>query len=322
VRNRGDALLFAVTAQRRLSWAAFSHLLDAIFVPDERIATDVRHMRSAVASLFDSLGHWDLVPSGATANICVAPPVIARLPQPGRPAAILCGSRSPDTLTALDAACRALNVDVQVADQSRVHPYAPSRVELIADGPGDLNNVAERLGIRCDPGPTAWALADACGSVADFVTSLHWSASAEPNWPRWDFDPEQRRFVHAVGDPDRAGLSLSSYRHPAGWARHDILWCEGEGAAADRDWARYAVLADRRVRLLQYNANLGVVTAPRQVPLPRLAARSFGLCSGRPPAAEPGDGLGLHVYGAVPLSVFRTVAAKLGQAGTPSELSR
>src|SRR5207253_2220357 len=111
------------------------------------------------------------------------------------------------------------------------------------------------------------------------------------------------------------------YRHPDGWMREDRLWRNGEFAAADRDWARYAVLEDRRMRVIRYDRRATTVAAPRQVPLPRLAARSFTLCSGHAPQTMPGDGLGVWVFGRVPASIFSTVAKKLGQdAGRDGEV--
>lgn len=311
-------LLFAVAAQRSLSWAAFSNALDAIFVPDERLAPDVKHIRSGVVSLGDSLAHWEVVQEGFTARICVAPPVIARLPQPGRATAVLCGSRSPDTLPAVTRVCQDAHVDVRVIGQSHLHPYAPSRVELTADSVEAIADAARGLHVAFISQPPAWALAVGCGSISDYVASLQWTADPDLNWPRRDFDPEKLRFVRSGGDSVRDGLSLSAYEHPAGWARQDRLWRDGESALTDRDWGRYAVLFDQGIEVLRFDHPAGTVTVPRQVPLPRIAARALGLCSGKPPAIEPGEGLGSYVFSGVPISIFQALAAKMGQHGIRS----
>lgn len=316
--SRGDKLLFAVAAQRDLNWQAFASALDAVFVPDEQVAPDVKHVRSSVASLGDALGHWEIVSSGSSARICIAPPVIARLPQPGRVVAVLCGSRSPDTLPAVANACRASHVEVRVFSQQHLHPYAPSRIELTADSADAIAEAARSLHIGFRSQPPAWALAVVCGSLSEYLASLPWRSEPELTWPRRDFDPGLLRFIRNSGDPIRDGLTLSAYVHPSGWARQDRLWRGAECANVDRDWGRYAVLSAQGIEVLGFDRPAGTVTVPRQVPLPRLAARAFGLCSGRPPAVKPGEGLGSFVYNGVPVSVFHTLAAKLGQHGSRS----
>jgi hypothetical protein len=312
-------LLFAVSAQRQLSWQAFAHVLNAIFVADERIALDIKHVRSAVASLGDALGHWEVVADGSSARICIAPPVLASLPRPGLPTAVLCGARSPDTLPSLSQACGNAGVELRIFGESGVNPYAPSRFELVAQSLDALADVAESLHVPFASEPAAWRLAIACGSLEDYIGSLTWSSDPDLNWPRRDFDPEGLRFTRPVGNADRARVSLSAYVHPSGWARQDRLWREREYTSVDRDWGRYAVLADSGHKILRFDRVSGLVAVPRQVPLPRIAARSLALCSGRPPMIHPGDGLGLHVYSAVPESVFGVLAAKLGQDGHPIE---
>lgn len=317
--SRGDLLLYAVTAGRELSWRAFGNALDALFVADERVAQDVKHVRSAVAALGDALGHWEVVPDGSSARICIAPPVIAALPQPGRPTAVLCGSRSPDTLEAVSRACRPNGVEVRAFGQSHLHPYAPSRIELTADSTEPIARAAHALQISFRPRPPAWALATACGAVGDYIASLPWSPDPELNWPRRDFEPELLRFVLVNGRRDRgSGLSLSAYEHPSGWERLDRLWRSGESAPIDRNWGRYAVLFDRGIKVMRFDHPRGVASVPVQVPLPRISARALALCSGRPPAIEPGEGLGSLAYSGVPARVFETLARKLGQDGSSS----
>jgi hypothetical protein len=268
-----------------------------------------------VAALGDALGHWEVVRDGSTTRIVIAPPVLAVLPQPGRPAAVLCGSRSPDTQPALTEVCRAVGADLRVTRQDASSSYAPSVLEVAADSYDALADAADRLHISIRPEPAAWSIAAAMGSVAGYLASLEWSAGADLNWPRRDFDCEHLRLAAVPFGAARVGLTFSAYRHPEGWMGVDRLWRDGEFAATDRDWARYAVIADRRLRVITYDMRKGTVAAPRQVPLPRLAARSFALCSGRAPQTKPGVGLGSWVYCCVPASIFLNIASKLGQDG-------
>jgi hypothetical protein len=140
------------------------------------------------------------------------------------------------------------------------------------------------------------------------------------NWPRRDFDPDRLRLVTVSPGTERRGTTYSTYRHPDGWTREDWLWREGESAPVDRDWARYVVLADRQRRIIAYDERRRIVSTPRQVPLPKLAARLLALCSGSPPVARTGEGLGTWMYKDVPSSIFEIVASKLGQDGRKLEM--
>jgi len=154
-------------------------------------------------------------------------------------------------------------------------------------------------------------------SVDEYVATLEWSDAPELNWRRKDFDPAQLRFGQASPGPAQAALRLRSYEHPSGWTRQDQLWRDGASAVVDRNWGRYAVLAARESSVLHYDRRSGIVSVPRQVPLPKLLARGLALCSGRPPAFAAGEGLGYHEYCDVPASIFDCVARKLSLRYAP-----
>jgi hypothetical protein len=226
----------------------------------------------------------------------------------------LCGSRSPETAPEVVAAgARSGKVTVRATRQSAVHPYAPSRVEVVASADDGLAALAGVLGIRFAAEPPAWGLAQACCTITAYLASLDWQPDDGLDWPRRDFDPDRLAFGPPQEGRDGEALRLSTYEHPRGWRRVDRLYREGMMARADRAWGRYAVLASARIGVLRYDHRNGIVTVPRQVPLPKLPARSFSLCSGRPPAVVPGEGLGDHRYSGVPECVFQALAAALGQ---------
>ena len=311
----GDALLFAIAARRDLSWSAFKLVADAVLPLDTSRAPDARRTRMLAASFGDALGHWDVVAANSAAvRVCVAPPALARLPWPGLPRAVLCGSRSPDTLAALVTASASSGVTVS---QRRIHAHVPARIEATAVAESHIVEFAASLDIRYAPEPAAWRLVKASCSVGEYLKALEWSEDPELNWPRREFDPERFAFGSVVeGAGERRATSqlrLISYEHPAGWTHQDRLLHAGCSAMVDRSWARYAVLAEARTRVLQLDRRAGTVVVPRQLPLPKLIARALALCSGEPPTLAPGPGLGLHVYKHVPASILDEVAAKLGQ---------
>jgi hypothetical protein len=314
-------LLFAMSARRDAAWSSFSDAVDAIFTPDERVADDVRHVRYTVASLGDSLGHWDIAnDDSGSARLVASPPVLATLPRCGRPTAILCGSRSPDSYPAITEAARARGVSVASRRQDRLQAYAPSRIEVTADTHAVIAELAKTVGIAFRRLPPAWALASACGSTNDYVASRPWAGNAELNWTRRDFDPSRLRFAPATTPIPTGSLSLSAYTHPGGWVREDrLVRTDGESASVDRNWARYAVLADRGIKVLGYDPRAATVHVPRQVPLPNVAARALALCSGEPPRYAQGPGLGWLVYAGVPREIYAILAAKLGQEPVAQE---
>jgi hypothetical protein len=313
--SRGDMLLYALSARRQMPWSGFTAAADAVYLPDQQTATDMRHARFAIAVLGDSLGHWDFAESAQGRRLYIAPPVLAALPLPGLPKAVLCGSRSPDTVPALNAAAGRLGkVEIRTSAQEQQHSFAPSRIEVSANTTSAIAALASAISVRFETVPPAWALTTASCSVEEYLETLHWSEAPELNWPRRDFDPDHLRLGQAIPDQDQASLRLSAYEHPSGWTREDRLWLNGQSAVADRNWGRYAVLAGRDSSVLRYDRRSGIVSVPRQAPLPKLLARALTLCSGKPPRLVSGEGLGYQQYGDVPVGIFETVAAKLGIA--------
>lgn len=308
----GDAVLYAVSARRSVPWDAFRAAIDATF-PGGELGTAMKYLRSEAAAVGDSLGHWDITDECEKGlRISIAPPVFARLPWPGVQRAVLCGSRSPHTSIDIHAACRTLvNVSARTVPQQALHLYAPSRIEVTSGVDDRLAGLAAGLEIACPEDPPAWAIAAACATVQEYLATLVWEPDDHLEWPRRDFDPA--RLAFGAPRSDDAQLRLSTFEHPRAWTTLDRLWRDGKTARVDRSWGRYVVLASARVRILRYNDRLGTVAVPRQVPLPRLFARSLALSSGRPPTRAPGAGLGDLLYSEVPRGVFDVIQSKLGQ---------
>jgi len=314
--SRGDMLLYAVSARRQLSWRQFTEILDRIFVADVRVGNTVEEARSAVADLGSALGHWDIVSAGRGVQLSIAPPVLASLPRPGLPTAVLCGSRSPDTLPAIRGAAVRHGVRVRAERRDSLHPFAPTRIEVMAESHELIAGLASEIGVGHNTESAAWTLALSCGYLHEYVASLTWTTEGDLNWPSRRFDPVRLRFVRqpdGAAPEDAAGLRLVAYMHPDGWAWQDRLWRGREFALVNRDWGRFAVLADRGIQVLSYERVAGTQTVPRQVPLPGIAARSLALCSGDPPKMEHGEGLGNLVYSDVPVALSEAVCARLGQ---------
>jgi hypothetical protein len=321
----GDALLFTLSAWRETAWGRFKSTLDALRPRlsaeedgEEGAALALERMR--VARLLAILGHCDLVyGEEGPPRLIAAPPVLALLPVPGLPRAVLCGSRSPATAAELAAACQMHGAAVDVWSQSGRARFAPSRIEVEADSHGLLQRVAATVRVPSPETPPAWALASAAGSMDEYLGSLEWSSEPELNWDSEDFDARALRFT-----PRRAAegaFRLSRYRHPVRLRWVYRLWREGQSAAVDPAWGRYAILAANSRRVVAYDAAAAAVAVPIWVPLPVPLARALALCSGLVPRLVNRGRL--EIYDRVPKDVAEEVTRRVGQAGwEPTEAVR
>ena len=175
----GDALLYAASAVRDMTWETFKRIVDATCVPDAQLATEMRYVRAEAVDVGGVLGHWEVVRTGAARRIVVAPPVLARLPWPGLPRAVLCGSRSPDTVAEIREVCDSIGgLSLSMSAQLH-HPYAPMRAELSGESEEQMIAVGRELSVRYDPTPAAWSIARARAAPLRATSVLSHGRSAK-----------------------------------------------------------------------------------------------------------------------------------------------
>jgi hypothetical protein len=323
----GDSVLFALSAWGQCSWQKFRRTFDDLHLQSLLVSGQVAvppgaNVRLNAARTLDSLGHCEVV-FGADGDVLVAPSVLAAVPVAGLPRAVLCGSRSPETVTVMRRAARTRqSVQVRVTSQGRSSPLAPARIEVQATSGSILEQIAEDIGILYEAIPPAWSLARYSSSIEAFLQSLTWLVRPDLTWTRVDFDPDHLRFGgRRVSDP----LILGRYQDPVQGRWVFRLWREGESAdVSDPSWGRYAVLAALGRIVLRYDPMLGELAVPLGVPLPRLFSRAVTLCSGSASrVTTPGHGAAgseiysYHEYQSVPADVFGACAEKLGQLTHP-----
>lgn len=323
--DTGDTLLFALSAWRRCSWLQFRRAVDALQMhpatqPQVASEPDPGHRREA-ARILEALGHCDVQFDAGAGAIVTAPSVLARLPLAGLPRAVLCGSRSPDTLRAVrgTAAAAGRSLRVQNLSQAARAPFAPARIEIQAASDAALQKVAERLGVTYQPYPPAWSLGSMAGSLEDFMARLQWSCRPDLNWDRVDFDPAQLCF--SGRRQHGAPLVLSRYQDPL--RGQPVFWAwRGDECAPvdDPSLGRYAVLAASGRLAISYDPVACTLAVPATVPLPRLLARAACLCSGlacsieeQPPPAAGVTSPRFQLYSSIPPDVHQAIAIKLGQ---------
>jgi hypothetical protein len=271
----GDALLFVLSARRTMPRASFRNSYESLWPrATEPVGRSLSYAVSSAIETLNALGHCE----NAGDTLSIAPSVLALLPWPGAPRAVLCGARSPESLAALRRAAHKYGGYVTSASQGSWESPAPARIEASAVNANDLERIAVAAGCAFSDPPPALSMASVSASVSDYVNGLQWTSDAELDWPRSDFIPGKLRFdqrEHFEGH-----LRLSQYRHPDGYSVRDYLWQDGLGAAADRSWGRFAVLVDSGMQPLRYDRRSGTMLVPVTTPLPRLLARSLTLSSG------------------------------------------
>jgi hypothetical protein len=328
----GNLLLYVLSAWKETRWPAFKKAFDQVYLLGLRGSGDAneptRYARFRAARLLDALGHCDLLfDSTGEGMVYVAPPTLAALPIPGLPRAVLCGSRSPDTIALLLRARTQAGGRIRVSEQPAGDgtALAPSRIEIQGQTHDALARFARDLGlVYAYPAP-AWAICKLTRPLSDYLASLQWQPQPDINWERWDFDPQMERFAKgSSGLP--AQLRLSRYADPSRPRLIHRLWRRSECADVDPLWGRFAVLSSAGKQILAYDETNGNLAVPESVPLPRLLARALTLCSGVAPKPEDvtpslsSGGKGRRtVYRGVPPDVLRTVAGKLAQTAQVSD---
>ena len=308
----GDALLYAASAARNLTWVRFKRMVDTTCAPDGKLITEMKYVRTEAVDVGSLLGHWEIVGTSMARRIVVAPPTLARLPWPGLPRSVLCGSRSPDTIAEVRHLCDSV-AGLSLSISGQPHPYAPLRIEISTESEEQMVAMGRELSVGYSPTPAAWSIARASGSIERYLKTLVWKERANLNWDRREFDPELLRFRSFVDCTDLSRPRLITYSHPSGWDWRHWLWNDGASADVDRSWGRYCVLSSVGTAVLHYDHRAGLATVPRQVPLPKLLARALALSSGKAPSLVPNRGVGLRAYHSVPHRVFEIVATKLDQ---------
>lgn len=320
----GDTLLYALSAKGDLSWRAFRSTFNSLAVHADVsgnvVIENSRFSRLATLKCLDELGHCDVAWAGGAARIMVAPPVLAALPLPGLPRAVVCGARAPQTLKDIREHVAGLSVSAAVRAERHTpaRGVAPMRIEIMAASADELGDIATSVGISYAPVPPAWQLAELSGSLDEYLSSLQWTEDPEINWPRSDFHAESIGFGEPAEFTGR--LRLSRYTDPVGGSRRYYLRNGNlSNVEVEPDWGRFAVLADTGFNVLAYNEDAFTLSVPLYLPLPRLLARALALCSGKPPALQCVGASPLlaanpwREYRSVPREVAAVVADKLGQ---------
>lgn len=311
----GDLLLYVISAKRGISWPVFKRVLDTLAARELARYENAAVARNVIVRAFDSLGHCQLLSDSSGLRIAIAPSSLVRLPTSAN-IAVLCGSRSPETIDLVRTAASKFDVIVEVS----LHPgdlsaLLPERVTLRAPVNSNLDECANYLGITLAATPSAYALASVSATLHQIAASLEWKTVPELNWPFADFDPEHNNFTSVK--EGRASFRLTRYLDPVKNVFRYYVWDSDGCAEIDLDWGRYLALHKSGFNVLYFDSTKHLLAMPKSLPLPRLLARSVALCSGSSPRpltnSSDGHLTNFVVYELVPRCLADLIATKLEQ---------
>jgi hypothetical protein len=315
-----DELLLTLSRRREtVNYATFRRYLDELATRQAQGGRPEvpEHHAAVTLNVLVSLGHAVASFAGGHGTVAVAPRVLARLPTLGRPRAVLVGHRTADTERDLHKACAAHGADPPVAENDDADvPLAPRRLLVEADTSENLDAVAKAVEARYHPEPAAWRVLHFAAALGDYWKALPRLGQRDINWKRSDFNPQTLRFESAPGAA-RDGLAELLDPQQGGRRRYRLRKGD-EWAWVDRDWGRYAALADAGQGVL-YRSEAGDIAVPVAALLPAPYAACLALCSGHAPRparlAPPAEGGARRylVYRNVPDAVADLAASKLKQ---------
>jgi len=323
--DSGEHLLYVLSSRREMAWSTFKQVFDILYeapgLADASVA-DARLRRTSTVRSLQALSHCDFVFSELGSRVVVAPAVLSRMPIGGLPRAILCGARSPQTISQLQRAGLDHGCAVHIEEQSADVGLIPSRICIEAKSPSDLEALAGAVGISVQSVPAAWSFAHLSRQLGDVLNCLKWEHGSELTWMRRDFDWRALQFDIASAP---SNLRLSRYLNPTKGTYLHWLWRGDSHAEIDLDWGRYAVLHESGKNVLYYDERSLQFASPRGTPLPKLLARALCLCSGRAPRSIASTRISssitgtdrYDVYSSVPGRIAELVATAVGQSLIP-----
>jgi hypothetical protein len=280
------------------SWSHFRQALEYLANEED----DLYLYRTVKARQLSMLGHVEFAFEGDL-RWAVCEPTIAWLTREDRLTGVLCGSRSPRLLTAIQQSCHALGGRYQQLPQDE----GPD-VVLISVPSSDVGEqVAQQSGVKSQL-DAAIRLAEIAPDVQSYLRlcprepmpqgfkiecydlqRLAWTEATEANQPGfYRFTHYRREYRLKIGD---AVLKTPPYIGFFAWLRHENHF------------------------VFTYNAAEQTVCGPASATLPPLLARAAVLCSGFLPRFLPHDHT--HIYQDIPPAIAHHLLDKLHQGKAP-----
>lgn len=327
-----NSLLYSISSIGSMSMDQYYSYFDTLYGQNAESCDDIdlRGTRNRVIRALDSLGYCEFDFGRRFVNVCDS--AIISLPHSGIPRAIYTGARTMGMLRKISTYQKSHRNEVSIrsipqflnssirSDSEELFRL-PDTILIEAASRSMLDDLTAQAGIKTvlsySPAPV---IADFSSDIDEFKESLSKEITVLPDLPVKIFDTEKLRFVNG---PSKNGTSsISAYKRPRDQQYLHIYSDAVRNVKIDRDWGRYLVLKDNKVRVLLYDARRQALAVPSSVPMPRLLSRAAAMCSGKAPVSSPFKGKcncniptnhSIDIYQTVPLQIATIIAKKIGQ---------
>lgn len=307
-------LLIWMSARGRGSWAQFRSAIEELHIEseegetnrglsDDTISNNDLPMYQVVRLNLQRLAHVEFDSSTGSLEWQVVPPVLALTDIGGSAGGILCGARFP-------ALNERLNQLSGVFYDAQEKIGMPACIRLLAQDYESLHVAARMIGVTVQvqaPG----ALLAAIPPVDDPRSRYHAKPPGGTGWTIERFVPSELRWTtrnikeeRNLEPPDMDHCQTGLFRFRMKYQRFHFLRWGGETFSVPVQVGKYAILRHRRIRrLLRYDSEAAVFSAPVSCRPPFLIERALVLCSGF-------------------LPYFDKKSARLEYTGVPVEIAR
>ena len=246
------------------------------------------------------LGHAEFYSAGTVNGWQVVPPTVA-FPSDGSTIGFLCGARSPALLESLG-----LFADLSIAVSQP--EGMPQLVKLQGASEEVVDECTSQLGLRVQKSAPSMLLS----VLPTVLDTTRWCRSEMPETPGWSvhrFSISRRHWVEASSS-DAASSYQGLFRFELKHQRFYYLRWHNCTYSIPVQIGKYAVI-HRRLRVLEYDAEARIFSAPLTFRPPLLIERALVLCSGQ--LGRLNQVKGLIEYTDVPQSVASVAAQLLHQ---------
>lgn len=289
-----NLLLAYLSALGQGAWRKFRRVFDELTInePVESIYPTVK------ARQLSHLGHVEF-DFERDLRWAISPPTLAWLPRQDGVVGVLCGYRTKNLISKLEAVVREYGGEVEICYQ----PEAPDAVLVRIPASHIGHTIAQNLGIHSEP-DLATRLAYCLPSIEDYWHLC--PSEPEPvGYKMQQFDPQSLEW-RDVASSEKEGFYRYEYFYP----EYRLKW-NGNCIKTPKNVGCFLLLNKYKKHVLQYDDSKQTLTVPLSLKLPILFARSATLCSGFVPNFNPSQKQ--HTYSEVTPTVARYILSKLKQ---------
>lgn len=309
-----DSLLLWLSARCQGSWGQFRAAVERLHIAGELGQGDSLEAEDADDSSglplyqelrfnLEGLAHVEFRARGCEDGWRVVPPTLAVSPQAHGWFGVLCGARSTKLLARLEDASTAIELETIPI------PACPDQMRAIADDYRDLATVAQLASLKFQMhAPLAILLSHP--AVDDCAMRSRSELPFGANWSVHRFSSSNLSWIPATQEEastSPGGLFRFSYLY-----KRNYFYCAyGQVYRTPNQVGKYIALRRQRRWVFQYKGREGELRLPAICRPPKVIERALILCSGRPPAYDPGTKT-LH-YSDIPESVADLASQLLRQ---------